>query len=136
MIKNSIKVTTLALASILVAALAPASVTAEDIVLDAKLPEFQPVRSADPVYPKRAMDRKISGYALVEYTIKENGRTNNIKVVDSQPKKIFDIPSKKAIQRTVYDKADAATVQGDTFYKLYVYELDTTNANRLASNQF
>lgn len=134
MIKNNIKVTTLALLSVFATAFLPLSVTAEEIQLEAQLPEFEPIRSVDPVYPQRAMDRKISGYALVEFTIKENGRTNNIKVVDSEPSKIFDIASKRAIQRTVYDKQNAAIAQGDTFYKLYVYELDTTNANTLASN--
>lgn len=105
----------------------------EDIDFSASLPEFSPVRAVEPVYPQRAMDRKITGYALVEYNIKENGKTDNVKVVDAEPSGVFDKASKRAVLRTVYDETDAMSAQGDTFYKLYVYELDTANANELAS---
>lgn len=130
MIKKMIKAVALMMAATLIAM--PSM--AEDIDLSsAEMPSFQPIRNVEPVYPQRAMDRKITGYTLVEYTINENGRADNVKVVDSEPSKVFDVASKRAIMRTVYDKEDALSATGDTFFRLYVFELDNTNANELAS---
>jgi len=109
------------------------SASADEILFSNVLPTFEAVRDVSPVYPQRAIDRRVSGYSLVEYTINASGRVDNVKVVDSDPAKIFNKASKRAILRTVYDKADAASVQGNKFYRMYVYELDETNANALAA---
>lgn len=105
---------------------------ADSISFGAKLPAFAPLKEAQPIYPQRALDRKISGYALVKYSIDANGRTSDISVVESEPAGVFNMASKRAVQRTKYDRDDAVTVGDDAFYRLYVYELDEANPNQLA----
>ena len=109
--------------------------SAEEILFSNAMPDFEPVRDVAPTYPQRALERKISGYSLVEYRIQPSGQVSDVKVVDSSPSAVFNKASKRAVLRTVYDKTDAARVQGDTFYRMFVYELDTTNANLLAVRQ-
>lgn len=120
--------------TLLFAGLLSATAISEELRLDAQMPSFDPARDVEPVYPQRALERKLSGFTLVEYNIGENGRTENVKIVDSEPAAVFDIASKRAILRTIYDEEDAASAAGGTFYRLYVYELDNTNANTLAKN--
>ena len=113
-------------------ALFSAPTLAEGIPANAQTPTIEPVRDVEPVYPQRAIDRKISGYTVVEYKIGADGRAEDIKIVESEPSNVFDKASKRAITRTTYDEKDAAEVKGDTFYRVYVFELDKTNANQLA----
>ena len=43
-----------------------------------------------PVYPFRAKTKAIEGWVSVEFTVNEQGRVEDIKILDAQPKKIFD----------------------------------------------
>lgn len=43
-----------------------------------------------PVYPFRAKTQAIEGWVSVEFTVNEQGRVEDIKILDAQPEKIFD----------------------------------------------
>lgn len=113
------------------------SALADGFAIEARMPDFEPVENVQPVYPRRALEKQVSGYTLVEYTINEKGRTENVKVVDSEPNRVFDRASEQAISRTVYDAEDVANSDAGKYYRLYVYELEQTDARdkRLASRR-
>jgi protein TonB len=43
-----------------------------------------------PVYPFRAKAKAIEGWVSVEFTVNEQGRVEDIKILDAEPEKIFD----------------------------------------------
>lgn len=43
-----------------------------------------------PVYPYRAKRMGVEGYVSVSFIVDKNGKVSNIKILDSQPKNIFD----------------------------------------------
>ena len=43
-----------------------------------------------PVYPFRAKAKGIEGWVSVEFTVNEQGRVQDIKILDAEPEKIFD----------------------------------------------
>ena len=91
-------------------------------------------KEVQPIYPKKALDRKISGYALVKYRIGSNGHPRDINIVESQPSGVFDAASRRAVIRTKFATEDASKAKGETFYKMYVYELDENKTGTLAAN--
>ena len=55
-----------------------------------------------PVYPLRAVERNIEGYTVVEYGITASGQTQNIRVLEAYPARIFDAASIQATARFKY----------------------------------
>jgi TonB family protein len=51
--------------------------------LDATQEQFLPVVHPAPVYPPRALERGIEGFVIVEYTVTEQGRTADLRVLES-----------------------------------------------------
>lgn len=43
-----------------------------------------------PIYPFRAKAKAIEGWVSVEFTVNEQGRVEDIKIIDAEPEKIFD----------------------------------------------
>jgi TonB family protein len=62
----------------------------------------EPLATAQPVYPRRALTRGIEGWAEVEYTISEAGQVEDVAVVDANPVGIFDRAAIKAISKWQY----------------------------------
>jgi len=62
-----------------------------------------PLVRIPPEYPRRALSQGIEGWVIVEFTISETGAVMDAKVVDAQPKKIFDDAALKAIARWRYN---------------------------------
>ena len=120
--------------TLLIAGLFAVAAVAEEREPSLDIPSFDPVKEVQPVYPQRALDRKTSGYALVKYKIGSNGQTEDVDVVESEPAGVFNAASTRAVKRTKFTTADASKAKGGTFYKMYVYELDNTNANALANS--
>jgi len=61
------------------------------------------IKTVPPTNPKIAAERGIKGYALVQFTIMQNGLVNDVKVVDSQPKGIFDEAAIQAVSQWRYE---------------------------------
>lgn len=62
-----------------------------------------PLVRINPEYPQRALTRGIEGWVQVQFTITESGSVADAKVVDAQPKGMFDDAAIKAISRWRYN---------------------------------
>ena len=67
--------------------------------------EILPTLAAPPQYPRRAAERGIEGWALVEFTVSREGSVaeNSIKVIDAEPKEIFDRSSIRAAEKFEFE---------------------------------
>lgn len=52
--------------------------------------EYLPIVKVAPVYPRRALQRGIEGYVIVEFTVDKTGAVKSPKVVEAKPEGLFD----------------------------------------------
>jgi len=64
--------------------------------------DYLPIVKVAPVYPKRALARKLEGYVVVEFTVSKRGTTRDIKVVEAQPLGIFNQSAIQAAEKFKY----------------------------------
>ena len=69
--------------------------------------EFEPLVAPEPVYPRDAELNGIEGTVTVEFTVNPYGDTQDVRVVSSQPARVFDLAAVSAISRWRYP-ADGA----------------------------
>lgn len=62
-----------------------------------------PLVRINPDYPPRAQSRGIQGWVLVQFTITPAGTVADAKVIDAQPKGMFDDAAVKAVSRWKYN---------------------------------
>lgn len=72
--------------------------------------EYLPFVKVTPVYPRRAQERELEGYAVVEYTVTSLGTTRDIRLVESS-NSVFDRPCLEAAEKFKYKPR---TVNGET----------------------
>ena len=60
------------------------------------------VRSADPVYPQRALAQLVSGWVDLEFTVATDGSVQDIVVVAAEPAGTFDAAAIAAVRRWRY----------------------------------
>jgi len=70
--------------------------------LEALAQQLQRTRYVAPEYPDRALTDRISGSVTVQYIVDKQGRTRDVKVVESVPNGVFDDAATEAIQRWRY----------------------------------
>ena len=63
------------------------------------------VRSVNPRYPTQAQRSRASGFVVVSFTVTSEGRTSNIKVVDAQPRHVFERAAIDAVERWEFKPA-------------------------------
>jgi protein TonB len=56
------------------------------------------VQRVNPNYPARALRQQVSGWVDLEFTITEFGDVTDVRVVDADPKRIFDRDAIRAVQ--------------------------------------
>ncbi|MEC8427655.1 MAG: energy transducer TonB [Pseudomonadota bacterium] len=64
--------------------------------------EYLPIVKVQPNYPRRALQRVIEGYVIVEFTVTTNGSVRDPFVVEAQPEKVFDRAALKAALKFKY----------------------------------
>ncbi|ADN75628.1 TonB family protein [Ferrimonas balearica DSM 9799] len=64
--------------------------------------QAMPLYRVEPAYPQRALRMRAEGYVLMEFTIDEQGRPRNIRVIESEPVRLFDQAAMKALARWKY----------------------------------
>lgn len=64
--------------------------------------EYLPIVKVQPTYPRRALQRGIEGYVIVEFTVTTNGSVRDPVVVEAQPEKVFDRAAMKAALKFKY----------------------------------
>jgi len=62
-----------------------------------------PLVRINPDYPRRAQERGVEGWVQFEFTITPAGTVKDVKVIDSEPKGIFEDAATKAILRWKYN---------------------------------
>ncbi len=65
--------------------------------------DVMPLVRINPEYPRRAQSRGIEGWVQFEFTITPAGTVSNLKVIDSEPKGLFEDAATKAILRWKYN---------------------------------
>lgn len=61
-----------------------------------------PLFRTEPIYPSRALKRKLEGYVVLSFNINAAGKPTEIKIIESQPKRVFDRESIRALKRWNY----------------------------------
>ena len=64
--------------------------------------EYLPIVKVAPQYPRRALNRGVEGYVLLEYTVTKQGTVKNPVVIEAKPKNIFNNAVIKSAQRYKY----------------------------------
>lgn len=64
--------------------------------------DYLPLVRIQPQYPRRAAERGIEGYVIVELTVTPDGTTKNIRVVQADPEGYFERAAKKAAEKFKY----------------------------------
>jgi protein TonB len=89
-------------------------------------PNMKPVVKVPPPYPRRAMERCLEGWGLVEFTVTETGAVINPRIIDADPPGIFNRSILRTIVKWKYkptiSKGKAVQVTG--IQHLLVYELN------------
>lgn len=62
-----------------------------------------PLVRIEPDYPPRAAERGVEGWVVLQFTITPAGTVKDAKVVDAEPKGIFDAAAVKAVERWKYN---------------------------------
>lgn len=64
--------------------------------------QVMPLYRIEPRYPNRALKQKQEGFVLLSFSINKLGAPVDIKIVDSQPKRIFDREAVRALKHWKY----------------------------------
>lgn len=63
---------------------------------------YLPIAKEPPVYPAEAVERRLEGYAIVEFTVTASGTTDNVRVVESSDP-VFDQVSIDSAEQYLYE---------------------------------
>lgn len=75
--------------------------------------EITPYTTRRPNIPKLAWDNKLNGWVLVAFTVDKSGYTRNIRMLDANPKGIFEEEVKRAVGLWRYDVSSIKGYSGD-----------------------
>lgn len=65
--------------------------------------EVKLVRRVNPEYPMKSSENRICGHVIAKFTVTKKGTVKNIKIIESQPKKLFEKAVIKALRKFVYE---------------------------------
>ena len=71
----------------------------------AKINEAYPTKRIEPIYPDKAIKENLEGFVVLKFDITETGSTDNIKIVKSSPKGIFEKNAIAAFKQWQYKPA-------------------------------
>jgi periplasmic protein TonB len=67
-----------------------------------------PLSTARPQMPEWACDQKLRGWVEVVFTVMPNGRVRNVKLVDADPKGVFEAAAIESIGNWIYERSKTA----------------------------
>lgn len=88
--------------------------------------EYLPIVKVSPQYPRRALQRGLEGWVLVEFTVTTAGTVENVKVVDAEPSEIFNRAAVEAAKKFKYKPRviDGQAVEVSGVQNLIRFELE------------
>ena len=88
--------------------------------------EYLPIVKVAPIYPRRAQQRGITGYCIVEYTVTTSGAIRDPQPVDCQPAGVFERASVKAAEKFKYKPrvVDGEAIEVAGVQNKFTYELE------------
>lgn len=88
--------------------------------------EPQMMEEITPDYPTDALRNKKTGYVVLSYTISSQGNARNIKVVESEPGRLFVRSAVKALHASKFYPVtvDGAAVGSEEYMRRYVFDLE------------
>lgn len=72
----------------------------------ASMSELVRVKSASPKYPRRAMQRDITGWVDVYFTVTTSGETANVSVNRADPESVFDRAAVEAVEKWAFQPVE------------------------------
>lgn len=70
--------------------------------------ELIPLSTARPQMPEWACKQNIKGWVEAVYTVMPNGRVQNVKIIDAQPRGVYEIAAIESIGNWIYAETDRA----------------------------
>jgi len=67
------------------------------------------LRKTNPQYPYKAKRLKIEGYVLLHILVNDDGRAEEIKIIEEKPRGYFGKVSRKSVRRWQFEKAPTGT---------------------------
>ena len=67
-----------------------------------------PLSTARPQMPKWACEKGIRGWVEVMFTVMPNGRVRNVKLIDADPRGVFEAAAIESIGNWIYEQTDRA----------------------------
>ncbi|HWP95164.1 MAG TPA: TonB family protein [Gammaproteobacteria bacterium] len=64
--------------------------------------ELRPLKMEPPDYPREAMLDGREGYVVVEYTVNTRGETQDIVIVEAEPRGLFEAAARRAVSRWTF----------------------------------
>jgi len=64
--------------------------------------EYLPIVKVSPVYPRRALQRGIEGFVIVEFTVTKQGAVKDVFVIEANPEGIFEQAAMDAAKKFKY----------------------------------
>jgi len=95
--------------------------------------EYLPIVKVAPIYPRRALDRNITGECLVRYTVTTSGTVRDVEVVeDACSDPVFERPSVEAALRFKYKPRviDGTPVEVLGVYNMFFYDTEQPGGSR------
>jgi len=88
--------------------------------------DYLPLVRIQPQYPRRAAERGIEGYVVVQLTVTPDGTTRDIEVVEADPQGYFERAAKRAAEKFKYKpkvvNGQPVTVEGVRY--IFTFELE------------
>jgi TonB family protein len=88
-----------------VAASAPAALATTPVPATPRYVGARPLRPLNVTYPTQAMQSRLQGYVVLEFTLNPDGHASDIQVVESSSPSVFDKAALDAVTRGRYDTA-------------------------------
>ena len=76
--------------------------------------DYLPVVKFDPVYPEAALASGLEGYVIVKAIVGESGRVQGVRVVGSNPSRVFDNAALATVRRWRYPPREAGAADVET----------------------
>jgi TonB family protein len=86
-----------------------------------------------PVYPKQLWEAGVQGYVNVSYSVNENGKVVNLKVIDEYPAQVFREAALKSVKSSRYEpgKKDNQPVLTIGITRRVAFLIDDNISNKL-----